>query len=91
MQLWQEWWVWIAAGVVLAILEVVVSGYVLLGFAVGAVLTGLLTWGGVIGTSLSVMLLVFALASLGGWLVLRKVFGLPKDNVKIIHHDINQN
>lgn len=91
MQLWQEWWVWIAAGVVLAILEVVVSGYVLLGFAVGAVLTGLLIWAGAIGTSLSGMLLVFAVASLVAWLVLRKVFGLPKDNVKIIHHDINQN
>ena len=39
MQLWQEWWVWIAAGIVLAILEIVVSGYVLLGFALGAVLT----------------------------------------------------
>lgn len=91
MQVWQEWWVWIAAGVVLAILEVVVSGYVLLGFAVGAVVTGVLTWAGLLGTSLSVMLLVFALASLGAWLVLRKVFGLPKDNVKIIHHDINQN
>ncbi len=91
MQLWQEWWVWIAAGVVLAILEVVVSGYVLLGFAVGAVMTGILTWGGLLGASLSVMLLVFALASLGAWLVLRKAFGLPKDNVKIINHDINQN
>lgn len=91
MQFWQEWWVWIAAGVVLAILEVVVSGYVLLGFAVGAVLTGVLIWAGLLGPSLSVMLLVFALASLGAWLILRKIFGLPKDNVKIIHHDINQN
>lgn len=91
MQFWQEWWVWIAAGVVLAILEVVVSGYVLLGFAVGAVLTGVLIWAGLLGPSLAVMLLVFALASLGAWLILRKIFGLPKDNVKIIHHDINQN
>ena len=33
--MWHEWWVWIAAGVVLAILEVVVSGYVLLALPPG--------------------------------------------------------
>lgn len=91
MYLWQEWWVWIAAGVVLAILEVVVSGYVLLGFAAGAVVTGLLIWMGLLGASLAAMLLVFALASLGAWLIFRAVFGLPKDNAKVFHHDINEN
>ncbi|MGB3147854.1 MAG: hypothetical protein WBA91_08875 [Paracoccaceae bacterium] len=91
MELWQEWWVWIAAGLVLAILEVVVSGYVLLGFALGAVLTGILIWFGVLGTSVSVMVLVFAVASLVAWLVLRSALGLPKDNVKIYEHDVNDN
>ena len=38
MTLWQEWWVWMAGGAVLAILEVAVSGFVLLGFAIGAAL-----------------------------------------------------
>lgn len=89
--MWQEWWVWIAAGVVLAILEIVVSGYVLLGFAVGAVLTGVLIWLGVLGANLSATILVFAVASLAGWLALRSLFGLPKDNVKVIDHDINEN
>jgi membrane protein implicated in regulation of membrane protease activity len=91
MQLWQEWWVWVAIGVVLAILEVMASGYVLLGFAAGAVITGLLIWIGMLGASLSAMVLVFALASLGAWLVFRRIFGLPRDNVKVIHHDINEN
>ncbi len=91
MQLWQEWWVWIAAGVVLAILEIVVSGYVLLGFAGGAIITGILMWAGVLGASVSATVLVFAVASLAAWLVLRAVFGLPKDNVKVIEHDINEN
>ena len=53
--MWHEWWVWIAAGVVLAILEVMVSGYVLLGFAAGAVLTGVLLALGVLGGSLPVL------------------------------------
>ena len=91
MQLWQEWWVWIAAGVVLAILEIAVSGYVLLGFAGGAVLTGLLMWLGVLGGTVSATVLVFALASLAAWIGLRAILGLPRDNVKIIQHDINEN
>ena len=39
MALWQEWWVWGVAGVVLAILEVMIPGFILLGFAIGALLT----------------------------------------------------
>ena len=91
MMLWQEWWVWIAGGVVLGILEVVVSGYVLLGFALGALVTGVLLSLGVLGSSLPLLLLVFAVASLAAWQGLRSLFGLPKDNVKVIHHDINEN
>jgi inner membrane protein len=91
MQLWQEWWVWIAAGVVLGILEIVVTGYVLLGFALGAIATGVLIWLGVLGASISVMVLVFAVASLAAWLGLRAIFGLPKGNVKIYEHDVNDN
>lgn len=91
MHLWQEWWVWIAAGLVLAILEVLVSGYVLLGFACGAVLTGALTALGLVGGSVGPMIFVFALASLASWWVLTRLFGLPQDEKKIIHHDINEN
>jgi membrane protein implicated in regulation of membrane protease activity len=91
MMLWQEWWVWMVAGVVMAILEVMVSGYVLLGFALGAVLTAILIWLGALGSNLSATILVFAVASLVGWLVLRALFRLPKDNVKVIRHDINEN
>lgn len=91
MMPWQEWWIWISAGVVLAILELVVSGYVLLGFAVGAVVTGIVIWAGLLGADLSPTLLVFAVASLLGWLVLRRVFGLPRDNARIIDRDINDN
>jgi len=91
MELWQQWWVWIAAGVVLAILEIMVSGYVLLGFAAGAVLTGILISFGLLGGTVPALILVFALASLAAWLVFRALFGLPKDNVKIYEHDVNDN
>ncbi len=88
--LWQQWWVWIAGGIVLAVLEVLAPGYVLLGFAIGAVLTGILLWLGVLGASLPVLLLVFALASLFAWLVMRKLFGLRRGQVKIWEDDINE-
>ena len=91
MQVWQGWWAWIAGGGVLAILEGMVSGYVLLGFAGGAILTGVLVALGLLGTSLPLMLLVFAVGALASWLALRRIFGLPKGNVTVIHHDINDN
>ena len=33
---WSEWWVWAAGALILAIIEVLVPGYVFLGFAIGA-------------------------------------------------------
>jgi membrane protein implicated in regulation of membrane protease activity len=91
MALWQEWWVWAVAGVVLAILEVVIPGFILLGFAFGAGLTGLLLWVGVLGGSLSVMLLVFAVGSLVAWALLRRVVGVRHGQVKHWDRDINDN
>ena len=87
--LWAEWWVWMVAGAVLAILEVMIPGFILLGFAVGAALTGLLLWLGVLGGSLAVLLLVFAVASLVAWLVLRRVVGVRQGQVKLWDRDIN--
>lgn len=87
--LWQEWWVWMIAGAVLAILEIMIPGFVLLGFAVGAALTGLLLWLGVLGASLAALVLVFAVASLIAWLVLRQVVGIRHGQVKVWDRDIN--
>ncbi len=87
--LWQQWWVWMIAGAVLGILEVVIPGFILLGFAIGAGLTGLLLWAGVLGGSLAVLLLVFAVASLVAWLALRKVVGVRRGQVKVWDRDIN--
>ncbi|OYX44809.1 MAG: hypothetical protein B7Z02_04115 [Rhodobacterales bacterium 32-67-9] len=87
--LWAEWWVWMIAGAVLAILEIMIPGFILLGFAVGAALTGLLLWLGVLGGSLAALALVFAVASLIAWLVLRKVVGVRHGQVKVWDRDIN--
>ena len=34
--IWATWWIWMIAGLSLAFLEVLVPGYIFLGFALGA-------------------------------------------------------
>lgn len=90
MVLWSIWWVWMAAALVLAILEVLVPGFVFLGFALGTLAVGLLLLLGIgAALSLPVLLLIFAVLSLLAWLVLRRLFALPTGQVKIIDKDIN--
>ncbi|MCP4209378.1 MAG: hypothetical protein GY767_20365 [Shimia sp.] len=83
------WWVWLAAALVLAILEVLAPGFIFLGFAIGAALVGVALLGPLKLLSVPMLLLVFAALSLIAWLVLRKVFALPKGQVKTFNHDIN--
>jgi inner membrane protein len=91
--MWDLWWVWISAALVLAILEIVAPAFIFLGFALGALAVGLLlllpgiaAW---LAGSLPLTLVVFALLSLVAWLVLHKVFALRKGQAKIWHRDIN--
>lgn len=87
--MWNVWWVWIVAGFGLGVLEILAPGYIFLGFAVGALLTGVLLGLGVLGGSLPLLLLVFAALSLVTWLVLRRVVGVTDSQAKIWHKDIN--
>jgi membrane protein implicated in regulation of membrane protease activity len=91
MVLWQEWWVWVVIGVTLAVAEVMLPGFILLGFAIGAALVGLLLLIGVLGGNLFVLILIFALASLVSWIALRRFVGIRKGQVKIWDRDINDN
>lgn len=87
--MWSLWWVWVAGGFAIGVLEVLAPGYVFLGFAIGAVLTGVLIGLGVLGGSLPALLTVFGLVSLASWVALRRLFGLRIGQVKIWDHDIN--
>ena len=91
MALWTEWWAWMSAALVMATLEVLVPGYIFLGFAVGAGVMGLLMLFGVSAGGLALTLVVFAVLSLISYLVMRRVFGLRKGQVKIWDTDINDN
>jgi membrane protein implicated in regulation of membrane protease activity len=92
--MWSEWWVWGVAAVVLAVGEVLLPSFVLLGFAIGAGAVALLllvggplaVW---LGGSLPVLFLVFAVVSLIAWLALRRWVGVYDTQVKTFDRDIN--
>jgi len=90
------WWVWIAAGLGLAILEILVPGFLFAGFAVGAVITGAVIGLGLPGTgwmaeSLVNALVVFAVLSVIAWLAMRSLLGVRQGQIKKIDRDINEN
>ncbi|MFD1914059.1 NfeD family protein [Halodurantibacterium flavum] len=92
----EPWWAWLAAGLAVAILEVFVPGYLFVGFALGAILSGLLLWLEIwpalwMAEAFVNRVLVFALLSLVAWLLLRKILGVRKGQIKYWDRDINEN
>ncbi|MDA7967231.1 hypothetical protein [Ruegeria sp.] len=86
---WLTWWLWLAGALVLGILEILLPGFIFLGFAVGAAITGIILLIPGLTPGLPVLLLIFAVLSLVAWLVLRRMFALPHGQVKTFNHDIN--
>lgn len=89
------WWLWIAAGLGVAIVELLVPGYIFVGFAIGAVATGAILGLGLPGSAwmaadLTNAFLVFGVLSLIAWLALRRLLGLRHGQVKRINRDINE-
>lgn len=89
--MWAVWWVWVVAGFGLGVLEVLVPGFIFLGFAIGAVLTGVLVGLGVLGASVPLLVLAFAVLSVLAWLALRATMGVRGGQVKLWDKDINDN
>lgn len=86
---WSLWWVWLGGALALAILELLVPGFIFLGIAVGAGLTaGIVALAPDLG--LSTLMAIFGGLSLVSWLVLRRVFRSPDDQTRVIHEDINK-
>ena len=93
--MWADWWVWAVAAILLAVGEVILPSFVLLGFAIGAGAIALvLLVGGPfaiwLGGSLPVLLLVFAVVSLVSWLALRRWLGVYRGQVETFDRDINK-
>ena len=89
--MWGIWWVWVVAGFGLGVLEVLVPGFIFLGFAIGAVLTGVLVGIDVLGANVPLLMLVFAVLSVVAWLALRATMGVRSGQVKLWDRDINDN
>lgn len=86
-----EWWVWVAGGLAVGVLELLAPGYVFLGFSVGAMATGALVGFGILGGSLPFSLVVFGVLSLLAWAGMHAALGKRAGNAKIITRDINDN
>jgi membrane protein implicated in regulation of membrane protease activity len=86
---WTTWWAWMAGAFVLAIMELLSPTFILLGFAIGAFVTGGLLYlgGAFFATSLPYTLLFFALVSLVAWVTMRKVFGVRRQAVRTWNKD----
>jgi inner membrane protein len=82
------WWAWVILGFALGVLEVIAPGFIFLGFAIGAVVTGVLVGIGV-SAGLPALILIFAVVSVVAWLVLRRVVGVREGQVKVWDRDIN--
>ena len=82
------WWAWVVLGFALGVLEILSPGYIFLGFAIGAVVTGILVGLG-LPVGLQFLILIFAVVSVIAWLGLRRTVGVRDGQVKIWDRDIN--
>jgi membrane protein implicated in regulation of membrane protease activity len=87
--IWEIWWAWVAFGLGLAILEIFVPGFLFLGFAIGAVLVGVVVALG-LGLTLAWLLVGFALVSVIAWAALRRIVGIRQGQRKTFDSDINE-
>ena len=84
------WWAWIAVALVFGLIEVLSPGFIFLGFALGALVTGVLVGIG-FTASAPVLLAVFSVISLLCWIGLRFAFRRQSSGSKIITEDVNDN
>ncbi len=90
MAIIETWWAWVAFGIVLMLLELMMPSYLFFGFGFGAIVTGITL---ALGMTMSAqyLMLLFSIASLISWVLLRQVFKLPKENVQTFDQGINDN
>ena len=83
------WWVWICTALALGVLELLLPGYIFLGFAIGALAMAVAVFV-LPATHVPALLAMFALLSLIGWIVLRLLFRRQSSGARIVTRDINE-
>ena len=91
---WREWWAWGLLAALMGILELVLPGYIFLGFAISAAaMAGVFLIGepvsGWLPEGLPALAVIFAVLSILTWIALRAMFRLPKGQVRTFDYDIN--
>ena len=84
-------WLWIIVALVLAALELALPGWFFLGAAIAVGWVGLALLAGLWTGGLPMALGVTAILTGVIWLVLRRIFGTSRGEVKIWDRDINDN
>ncbi|MEM6742002.1 MAG: hypothetical protein AAF646_17970, partial [Pseudomonadota bacterium] len=92
---WRRWWSWGMLAALFGIFELIVPGYIFLGFAIGAsAMAGAFLIGEPFTTwlpeGLPALSVVFAVLSIIAWVVLRYSMGVRKGQTRIFKHDINE-
>lgn len=82
------WWVWICIALFLGVIELLIPGFIFLGFAIGAVAMALAVVILPVG-NVPALLAAFAVLSLLGWIALRLMFRRQSSAARIVTHDIN--
>lgn len=90
MAIIETWWAWVAFGIVLMLLALMMPSYLFLGFGFGSIVTGITLALG-ITMSAQYLMLLFAIASMISRVLLRQVCKFAKGNVQTFDHDINDN
>lgn len=84
------WWVWICIALALGVVELLAPGFIFLGFGLGA-----LVMAAVVGlfsiSNIPALLALFALLSLAGWILLKRLFRNQSSQARIVTDDINEN
>lgn len=86
---WTNGWLWVIAGLVVALIELALPGYVFLGTAIALVVMGLMLLTGIWGVGLPGTLIVAAVLSFVAWQGLRRWMGVQHGQVRIWRRDIN--
>lgn len=82
-------WIWIIAALILGALEIVLPGWFFMGIALAVGVMGLVILAGLWTGGLPLALVVTALLSGVIWLLLRRIFGSSRGEVRIWTRDIN--
>ena len=91
MEAWTLWWVWLVMAAILGLAEMLLPGFSLLGFALGALLMAGLTATGFFGASFAGTVLVYACSSVIAWWALNRRFPRERGSVRLWNRDINDN